>query len=166
MRGINKWKGKTFPHSSFISFFSFHSSISLKTICDLSTPWSTFLSIIFTLWRGLLPLFPFVFNSLFKCTLSFHLIFPYSQSPISCFVFSTPFFSYIAPHFKHSVSLAYVSYCFSIHSSHRLSHLWHLLLSSLPSSPVINCCYQDSSPKKCQHGSVVVPINSDEFMLQ
>lgn len=45
--------------------------------------------------------------------------------------------------------------CFSICFPHCPTHSSLLLSSCLPSSLVTNCCYQYTTPNKCQYGSVV-----------
>lgn len=99
------------------------------------------------------PLFPFILSFLIPVLPSHTLSSLSHSSPIHCSSF-LPLYS----------SVAYAWYCFSIYSTHCPPHLW-LLLSCLPSSPVIHRCYQDSTPKKCQHGSVVFCPFSAFIML-
>lgn len=89
------------------------------------------------------------FKPLFLFILSF--LIPILPSPIlSSVSHYSPVCSSFLPLYP---PLAYALQCSSIYSTHCL--LWLLLSSVLPSSPVINCCYWDSTPKKCQHGSLV-----------
>lgn len=99
-----------------------------------------------------------------KATLSFHLIFPYSHSPISYSLLCVPLFSCIAPRFCHSTLLLpmhcnappftpLIAFC---------SSFFHL--ASPP--PVLSTAATKTPPPRNVSMDHLLPIHSHAFILQ